>query len=409
MEISKVGGAVRDQLLHRDVTEIDWVVVGATAQQLLTQGYTQVGKDFPVFLHPKTKEEYALARTERKISQGYTGFTCDTSVDITLEEDLLRRDLTINAMALDQHGKLVDPYNGQADLRNRWLRHVSMAFIEDPLRVLRVARFAARYHYLGFRVALETMQLMRRIVQSGELEALPSERIITEFEKSLSENNPEIFITVLLQCGALEKLFPEIHALFGVSQNKIHHPEIDTGLHTMLALQMAVGLSKDTCVRFATLTHDLGKGNTPADIFPRHIGHEQRSVDLLHTMNQRIQFPNKHMQLAKLVAAHHTNIHRSKELKAQTVLGLLEKTDAYRQPQRFESLLICCEADSRGRHSFSERPYPQKKYLQDILNATLHIPTKPFIDAGIKGKAIGEAIHNQRLSIIKQHKQDFCW
>lgn len=409
MKIYKVGGAVRDQLLQRPVTEIDWVVVGATAQQLLDQGYIQVGKDFPVFLHPKSKEEYALARTERKTSQGYTGFTCDISTHITLEEDLLRRDLTINAMALDQDGNLVDPYNGQFDLQNRWLRHVSDAFTEDPLRVLRVARFAARYYYLGFRVALETMQLMRQIVLTGELESLPSERIVTEFEKSLGEKNPEIFISILLQCGALEKLCPEIHALFGVSQNRAHHPEVDTGLHTLLTLQMAVQLSDDTSVRFAALTHDLGKGNTPTDILPQHIGHEQRSVDLLIDFNQRLAFPNKHMQLAKLVAAQHTNVHRAQELKAKTILGLLEKTDAYRQPQRFELLLTCCEADSRGRHQFSDRLYPQKKYLLGILNATLAIPTKPFIEAGIKGKEIGEAIQQERLSIIKKYKQQFFW
>jgi len=250
---------------------------------------------------------------------------------------------------------------------------------------------------------------MRQIVQSGELESLPSERIVTEFEKSLGEENPEIFITVLLQCGALEKLCPEIHALFGVSQNKVHHPEVDTGLHTLLALQMAVRLSNDTSVRFAALTHDLGKGNTPADILPRHIGHEQRSVDLLISFNQRLAFPNKHIQLAKLVAAQHTNVHRAQELKAQTILGLFEKTDAYRQPQRFELLLTCCEADSRGRHQFSNRPYPQKQYLQGLLNATLTIPTKPFIEAGIKGKEIGKAIQRTRISIIKKHKQQFCW
>lgn len=409
MKIYKVGGAVRDQLLQRPVTEVDWVVVGATAQQLLAQGYTQVGKDFPVFLHPKSKAEYALARTERKISQGYTGFSCDASPNISLEEDLLRRDLTINAMALDQDGNLIDPFNGQADLQNRWLRHVSNAFTEDPLRVLRVARFAARYHYLGFRVALETMHLMRTIVKSGELKTLPSERIITEFEKALGENNAEVFITVLMQCGALNELLPEIQALFGVAQNPVHHPEVDTGLHTLMTLKMATQLSEDTAVRFAALTHDLGKGNTPADILPRHIGHEQRSVDLLETLNQRLSFPNKHMALAKLMAAQHTNIHRAKELKANTVLKLLEKVDAYRQPQRFESLLICCEADSRGRFDFSERPYPPRKYLLAMRKATQSIPTKPFIDAGIQGKEIGQAIRKERLAIISHLKQEFLW
>ena len=320
MKTYLVGGAVRDALLNYPVVEHDWVVVGARPEDLLSQGYTQVGKDFPVFLHPQTKDEYALARTERKQGHGYTGFAVHYDPDVTLEEDLARRDLTINAMARDDDGSIVDPYGGQRDLEARLLRHVSDAFVEDPLRVLRTARFAARFAHLGFTVAPETMELMADIVSQGELAHLPAERLWVEMDKSLAERNPEVFVTVLRECGALAALLPELEALFGVPQTAEHHPEIDTGVHTLMSLEQAVLLSPDTDVRFAVLIHDLGKGTTPQDEWPRHIAHEHSGLKLVKDVCQRLKVPNQHRDLALKVCEFHTHCHRALELRGKTLL-----------------------------------------------------------------------------------------
>ena len=409
MKIYQVGGSVRDELLGYPVKEIDWVVVGAKQQQLLDQGYRQVGKDFPVFLHPVSKQEYALARTERKIDKGYTGFSCDASEHISLEEDLFRRDLTINAMAKDDDGNIVDPHGGQRDLHNKWLRHVSPAFVEDPLRVLRVARFAARYHFLGFRIALETLHLMATMVASGELKYLVPERITTEFEKAMGERNPEVFISVLLQCGALEAIFPEIHALFGVPQNPKYHPEVDSGLHTLMALKEIVKNSNDTATRFAVLCHDLGKATTEPALLPKHHGHEQRSIQQIDNLQQRLHFPNRHVTLAKLVAELHGKIHRARELKPSTVVKILQHADAFRKPNRFLQILQCCEADFAGRFNYANKVYTQKRFFSQALDQTSRISAKPFVEAGLSGEQIKNAIQKARLDGIKTLQQQFSW
>ena len=401
MKTYLVGGAVRDALLDYPVVEHDWVVVGARPEDLLSQGYTQVGKDFPVFLHPETKEEYALARTERKQGHGYTGFEVHYDPDVTLEDDLARRDLTINAMARDDDGSIVDPYGGQADLEARVLRHVSDAFIEDPLRVLRTARFAARFAHLDFTVAPETMALMTEIVSQGELAHLPAERLWVEMEKALGERNPEVFVTVLRDCGALAALLPELDALFGVPQTTEHHPEIDTGVHTSMALQQAVLLSPDTDVRFAVLIHDLGKGTTPEDEWPRHIAHEHRGLKLVKDVCQRLKVPNQHRDLALKVCEFHTHCHRALELRGKTLLKLLNKTDALRRPERFEAFLLACEADARGRLGLEERPYPQADYLRQALATAVTVSAADFADQGLQGKAIGEAIAAERIRLLE--------
>ena len=401
MKTYLVGGAVRDALLDYPVVEHDWVVVGARPEDLLSQGYTQVGKDFPVFLHPETKEEYALARTERKQGHGYTGFEVHYDPDVTLEDDLARRDLTINAMARDDDGSIVDPYGGQGDLEARVLRHVSDAFIEDPLRVLRTARFAARFAHLGFTVAPETMALMTEIVSQGELAHLPAERLWVEMEKALGERNPEVFVTVLRDCGALAALLPELDALFGVPQTTEHHPEIDTGVHTSMALQQAVLLSPDTDVRFAVLIHDLGKGTTPEDEWPRHIAHEHRGLKLVKDVCQRQKVPNQHRDLALKVCEFHTHCHRALELRGKTLLKLLNKTDALRRPERFEAFLLACEADARGRLGLEERPYPQADYLRQALATAVTVSAADFADQGLQGKAIGEAIAAERIRLLE--------
>ena len=401
MQIFLVGGAVRDALLNYPVKENDWVVVGATAQHMLDQGYSQVGKDFPVFLHPKTKEEYALARTERKTAPGYTGFVVQASADITLEDDLGRRDLTINAMARDENGQLVDPYSGQQDLKNKLLRHVSPAFCEDPVRILRVARFAARYHHLGFTVANETLLLMQSMVKQGEVDALVAERVWQEMFKALNEKNPEIFIQTLRDCGALQKLLPEIDCLFGVPQPEKYHPEIDTGVHTLMVLHQACLISNDAATRFAALCHDLGKGITPKDKWPAHHGHEDGGVPLVEKLCDRLRIPNDFRDLAVITARFHLHYHRAYELRADTLLKLIEQTDALRKPQRFENFLIACMADTRGRPGFEQEPCTQTAYFLNIVNAVRAINIDDLKAQQLTGKVMAEAIAKKRLDAIK--------
>jgi tRNA nucleotidyltransferase (CCA-adding enzyme) len=408
MKIFLVGGAVRDRLLKRPVTERDWVVVGASIDEMLAQGFQQVGKDFPVFLHPQSKEEYALARTERKSGKGYTGFAVNADPSITLEEDLSRRDLTINAIAQDDKGNLIDPFNGQDDINNKLLRHVSLAFAEDPLRVLRVARFAARYAHLGFSVADETLVLMREMVNAGEVNYLTPERVWKETQRALTEKNPEVYFSVLRDCGALKVLFSEIDALFGVPQTATYHPEIDTGVHCLMSLQQAVKLSDDPLIRFATLIHDLGKAATPAEILPRHIGHEERSLPLIETLCQRIKCPNDYKELSLAVAAWHTHCHRAMELKASSLLKLLLRLDAFRRPDRFEQFLICCEADARGRTSFEDRDYPQANFLRQTYKICIEVKAKEFVEQGISGIKINEAMHKKRIGLLREFKKHYA-
>lgn len=398
MQTYLVGGAVRDKLLGIPVKDRDWVVVGTTPEEMLSQGFKAVGKDFPVFLHPETKEEYALARTERKSGKGYKGFTFHTSPDVTLEEDLQRRDLTINAIAEDESGKLIDPYDGVSDIKNSLLRHVSPAFTEDPLRVLRIARFAAT---LGFKIAPETMSLLKEISASDELEALVPERVWTELEKALSGKYPARFILVLRSCHALAKLFPEIEALFGIPQPKEHHPEIDTGLHTIMSLNQAVRLSGDPLVRFATLVHDLGKATTPKNELPSHHGHEARGVKIIDKLCKRYRIPNKYKELASSVSKYHLDCHRIHEMKPATILKKLEQLDAFRRPERFQQFLIACKADARGRASFEDSEYPQAEYFMSAFNAANEVETKALQEQGVEGKALGEEIKKQRIENIK--------
>lgn len=400
MQIYLVGGAVRDTLLNYPFVERDWVVVGARPQELLEQGYQQVGKDFPVFLHPRTKEEYALARTERKQGHGYTGFELHYDPDVTLEEDLQRRDLTINAMAQTLDGELIDPYGGARDIEAKLLRHVSDAFVEDPLRVLRVARFAARYAHLGFNVAEETLALMKRIVAEGELAHLAPERIWVEMNKALGEQSPEVFIEVLRDCDALAALLPEVEALFGVPQNAKHHPEVDTGIHTLMVLQQAALLSKQSEVRFAALLHDLGKGITPKAEWPRHIAHESRGLALVKAVCKRLKVPNRHRDLALKVCEFHLLCHRARELRGKTLLKLFRATGALRQPQEFEWFLLACEADARGRLGLEHEPYPQADYLRHALTVAQSVSAESFKDQGISGKALGEAITAEQTRLL---------
>lgn len=401
MQIYLVGGAVRDKLLGYPYSERDWVVVGASPQAMEAEGFRAVGKDFPVFLHPDTKEEYALARTERKTGPGYTGFDFYAASDVTLAQDLQRRDLTINSIAEDSDGKLVDPYNGKADLDNKMLRHVSAAFSEDPVRILRVARFAARYHHLGFQVAEETLQLMRDMVNNGEVDHLVAERVWKEWQRALSEKSPGQFIEVLRQCGALQAIMPEIDNLFGVPQRADHHPEIDTGIHSLMVLEQACLLSEDTDVRFAALVHDLGKATTPKDVLPRHIGHEVRSLDLINGLCERLAVPKAYRELALAVARDHTNCHRALELRPETIVKLLQRLDAFRRPEKLQQFLLCCEADARGREGLEDRDYPQADYLRQAYNLCQAINTQDIIAAGYTGKAIGEQLHKQRITALK--------
>ncbi|MCJ7453417.1 MAG: multifunctional CCA addition/repair protein [Steroidobacteraceae bacterium] len=403
MKIFLVGGAVRDRLLGRQPHEHDYVVVGATPDEMIALGYRPVGKDFPVFLHPATGEQYALARTERKTGPGYYGFETRFSPDVTLEDDLGRRDLTINAMARDEDGTLVDPHGGRGDIEARMLRHVSAAFVEDPLRVLRVARFAARFAPLGFTVAPETMALMRSIVSSGELSALVPERVWVETERALGEDRPTVYFEVLRDCGALAALFPEIAALDGVPQPPKWHPEIDTGLHTMQALEVAASLSPDTTVRFAVLVHDLGKGLTPREQWPRHLGHEEAGAKLIEVACARLKVPNEHRDLAVLVARHHAKVHRAAELRPATVLELLEATDAFRRAERFDRLLLACEADARGRGpELRVAPYPQARLLRRARDAAASVRLDPAFVANSTGPVIAERVRANRVEAIRE-------
>ena len=401
MEVYLVGGAVRDRLLERPVKERDWVVVGASPEELERQGFLPVGREFPVFLHPQTHEEYALARLERKVAPGYRGFTTRFSPDVTLEEDLQRRDLTINAMAESSTGELVDPYGGRRDLEARLLRHVSESFIEDPVRVLRVARFAARYAELGFQVAEETVALMRRMTDSGELGALVPERVWQETERALGEARPEVFFETLRVCGALQVIFPELADLYGVPQPPRWHPEVDTGVHVMLALRYAAVIGASTEVRFAVLMHDLGKALTEPERWPSHRGHEEAGVPVIEALCARLKVPNGFRDLAVLTARHHAVVHRAAELRPTTVLKLLEATDAFRRPERFEEMLEACEADARGRTGLEAQPYPQREYLRRALAAAGAVSLDEGERQGLKGAAIGEKIREKRLAAIK--------
>ena len=398
MQTYLVGGAVRDKLLGIETKDRDWVVVGAAPQEMLDLGYQQVGQDFPVFLDPDSHDEYALARTERKTGPGYKGFAVNSSPEVTLKEDLLRRDLTINAIAMDETGSLIDPFGGQCDIESRVLRHVSGAFVEDPLRVLRVARFAARFAHLGFRVANETRDLMRSICHSGELDYLVPERIWKELELALTSQTPSVFIEVLRECDALEAILPEVNNLFGVPQPEEYHPEIDTGLHILQRLKQARKLSDDSAILYATLVHDVGKGLTDPDKWPSHVGYESAGLDLLDHIESRLRVPKEHAQLSRLVCEHHTKLHRVRELKPATVLKLLESLDAFRRPERLDKFLLACEADARGRTGPETRDSPQNSYLKTLLLSASAIDNHAVVAASrAEPKA---AIYDARLSHI---------
>ncbi|MDX1519582.1 MAG: multifunctional CCA addition/repair protein, partial [Gammaproteobacteria bacterium] len=388
-----------DKLLGLPVKDTDWVVIGSTPAEMESLGYKAVGRDFPVFLHPETREEYALARTERKTGTGYKGFEFFTSPDITLEEDLRRRDLTINAMAEDGSGNLIDPYNGRADLEQGLLRHVSPAFAEDPLRVLRVARFAARF---GFKVAPETLDLMKTLSTGKELLSLTPERVWTELEKSLQGKYPGRFILVLRACSALAVLFPEIDRLFGVPQPKQYHPEVDTGIHTLMVLNQAARLTTDTQVRFAALMHDLGKGETPEHLWPSHAGHEERGVRLVEALCNRYAIPGAYRNLAIMVCRHHLDCHRVNEMKPETIVKKLEQMDVFRRPQRFEQFLVACEADARGRTGFEDRPYPQAEILRKARKVAADLDTSTLAAQGLKGEAMAREIRNHRIQNVAE-------
>lgn len=402
MKTYLVGGAVRDELLGLQVRERDWVVVGATPEEMVAQGYKPVGKDFPVFLHPQTKEEYALARTERKTGPGYRGFETRFSPDVTLEQDLERRDLTVNAIAKDTSGKLIDPFNGVRDLEARVLRHVSAAFVEDPVRVLRAARFAARFASLGFEVAPETIALMREIARRGELDALVPERVWQETQRALEQDAPWKFFEVLREAEALPVVFPEIAALFGVPQPENWHPEIDSGIHTLMVVQQAARMSRDPVVRFAALTHDLGKGTTPREEWPRHVAHEHRSVGLIETLCARLRIPNNYRELAVLVGKLHLIVHKSQEVRAATLLELLEKTDAFRRRERFDQFVTACEADARGRKGLEDRDYPQAAFVRHAREVAAGIVLDESARAGLTGEQIAARMRQRRLAALEE-------
>lgn len=400
MKVYLVGGAVRDQLLGYPVKERDWVVVGAKPEELAQQGYQQVGRDFPVFLHPSTKEEYALARTERKSAPGYYGFECRFDKNVSLEEDLLRRDLTINAMAMTPSGELIDPYQGQADLQAKILRHVSPAFSEDPVRVLRVARFAARYHHLGFQLAQETRALMYAMVKRGELRHLIAERVWQELQRSLAEKNPEIFITTLRACGALQSILPEIDALFGVPNSRHYHPEIDSGIHSLMTLAASCQLSDDCQVRFAALIHDLGKAATPMGEWPKHHSHEDRGIPIIESLCQRLRIQGNYRKFAVMVSRFHLVVHRLFELRAKTIVKIFAQTDAFRRPLLFKKLLVVCQADAQG--CGREINYQQAEKWIYLLEECSKIGPQKIIVQGYEGKAIQEQLHQQRIARVEQ-------
>lgn len=403
MQVYLVGGAVRDSLLGHPYQEKDYVVVGATPEHMLAQGFQPVGKDFPVFLHPETKEEYALARTERKSGKGYHGFQFFTDTTVSLEEDLIRRDLTINAIAMDQDGTLYDPYGGQTDLENKTLRHVSEAFAEDPLRVLRVARFAARYSAYGFHIAPETLQLMQTMAESGELDALTPERVWKETSRALLEDHADIYFQTLRDCGALKHLFPEIDALFGVPQRPEYHPEVDCGIHTLMSLQQACKSNYSLDVRFAVLVHDLGKALTPANELPRHIMHEERGVKPVTELCERLKVPTQTRQLALSVCKEHLKCHQIMSLKPGTVWRLLQRLDVLRRPERVEAFVQACECDARGRLGLEDRPYPQAQYMLDAMQVVRSIKVQDLPE-NIKGAEIGEMLIQYRIDALTEFK-----
>ncbi len=405
MKFYRVGGCVRDRLLGLELKDIDWVVTGATEAQMLDLGYKPIGKDFPVFLHPESKQEYALARSERKTGPGYKGFAVSADPDTTIEQDLLRRDLTINAIAEDEDGNLVDPYGGRADIENRLLRHVSEAFVEDPVRVLRVARFAARFHRLGFIIAAETRELIRQIGASGELETLVAERVWSELTRALGEPDPQVFFLSLRDCDVLRLLFPEIDALFGVPQTAKYHPEIDTGVHLMMALARSAELGFDNATRFAVLMHDLGKAQTPAELLPSHHGHEQRGKPLVKAFCKRWRAPRAYTELALITTEFHTLVHRALELNAKTLLKLLLRADAPRKPQRFAQMLDACLADARGRKNFENADYPQVSFLARLAEQLRELDLGQLAKRGLSGKKLADEIRKKRLALIRQQKK----
>ena len=400
MEKYLVGGAVRDKLLGLPVIEKDWVVIGETPESMVKLGFRSVGKDFPVFLHPQSHDEYALARTERKTAPGYKGFAVHTSPEVTLEQDLIRRDLTINAMAMAPQGQLIDPYGGQQDLENRIFRHISPAFAEDPVRILRVARFAARYGHLGFTLAEETRELMQSMVAAGEVDFLVPERVWAELFKVLKEQTPSAFFYTLKNCTALEKIFPEIDRLFGVPQPEKYHPEIDTGLHSMLCLEQAAQLSDSPEVRFAALVHDLGKGITPKEIWPHHYGHEKNGLDVLEKLCARLRAPNAFKALAMHVMQYHTHCHKAFELRASTLTDVLGMLGAFKADNRLHEFLLACEADPKGRTGFEHAPYPQAEMIKLAANSAASVDTSAILNSELQGPNIGEAIRRLRIKAV---------
>ncbi|MEJ6772659.1 MAG: multifunctional CCA addition/repair protein [Porticoccaceae bacterium] len=407
MKIYRVGGAVRDKLLDYPSDENDWVVVGSSPEEMVELGYQPVGQDFPVFINTKSGEEYALARTERKSGHGYQGFAFHTAPDVTLEDDLIRRDLTINAMAEDHDGSIIDPHGGQQDLANKVLRHVSDAFTEDPLRVLRVARFAARYHHLGFSIAAETLQLMTEISASGELQHLVAERVWKETDRALCERSPDIYIQVLRNCGALALLFPEVEKLFGVAQRADYHPEVDTGIHILMSLQQAARLSDSSPIRFSVLVHDLGKGITPDHVLPSHSGHEARGLPLVKDVCDRLKVPNEHRQLAMVVTEFHLLCHKAFELKPETILKLLKAIGALKSSSRLDDFLTCCEADARGRTGFEDRDYPSSAYLRQAREIVIKTDIADLVEAGISGAEIGLQLSLRQTAALAEFKAHY--
>lgn len=405
MKTYLVGGAVRDRLLDYPVKECDWLVIGETAESMLARGFRPVGKDFPVFLHPQSNEEYALARTERKTAPGYRGFVVHATPDVTLEEDLLRRDLTINAMAIDAGGALIDPFHGLADLHNRLLRHVSPAFGEDPVRILRVARFAARYARLGFRVAPETLDLMRDMVRRGEADHLVAERVWAELSKALQEANPSEFLRVLRDCGALKVIFPEIDALFGVPQPEKYHPEIDTGIHTLLVLEQAAALSADPGVRLAALLHDLGKAMTPRQYWPSHHGHELAGLPVLDALCERLRVPKTYKSLCSHVMQYHSHCHRALQLRPDTLVDMLQVLGAFKPDNRLEGFILACEADARGRTGLEQREYPQASYLRAAARAAKDIDSAHLAAEQLPGPEYGAAVRQLRIAAVRDFKR----
>ena len=403
METYLVGGSVRDQLLSLPIKDRDWVVVGSTPEEMIANSFQPVGKDFPVFLHPKTHEEYALARTERKTGPGYRGFVVHAAPDVSLEQDLARRDLTINAIAQAEDGTFIDPFNGQQDLKDKVLRHVSSAFAEDPVRVLRIARFAARF---GFTIADETKQLIQQMVAAKELDHLVPERVWQELEKALATTKPSLFFLALRNTGALATIFPEVDQLFGVPQSPKWHPEIDTGVHVMMVIDQAARLTDDISVRFAALCHDLGKGTTPADILPRHIGHEARSIDLTKALCQRLRVPKETETLALKVAEYHTHMHLLFEMKPATILKVIEALDSFRRPKRFEQYLLASEADFRGRPGYEDVPMPEIDLFKQCFSAAQAIEVQPLIEQGLQGQEIADELRKQRIDAITQVREN---